>query len=172
MRELCVRADGPRYDPPFHDTIFAAHSANRGPAAYAYMHEDFLNLGFGICAIQALGSFDPSQGGHLYFPQLGFATEFPPGSTILLPSAAITHGNVPVRKHEKRASLVHYSAAGLFRWVRYRFQTMKAAAIATPLLFARLHEERGEARLKEALGMFSTPDELFHDHARVFHGAL
>lgn len=169
MSELCLREDGPGFDPPFHDTIFAAHSANRGPGAYAFLHEDFLNLAYGVCAIQSLGRFNPKRGGHLYFPQLGFATEFPAGSTILLPSAAITHGNVPVGKNERRASLVHYSAAGLFRWVKYGFQTMKAAKIATPNLFERLQRERTHVRLAEALGMFSKPNELFADQAKAFH---
>lgn len=180
---LAGHPEGPGSSPPFPDGVFAAHSANVGRAAYAYMHEDFLNLAFGICAIQALGKFDHTKGGHLYFSQLGFATQFPAGCTILLPSAAITHGNVPisVKDGEYRASLVHYTPAGLFRYVDYNFRTKTsiedelkanvAAGTATKEDLAKWRRDervKDAKRLEEALDLFSTTESLFADQKRVF----
>ncbi|KAJ7791295.1 hypothetical protein B0H14DRAFT_3094503 [Mycena olivaceomarginata] len=42
---------------------------------------------------------------------------FPPGATILIPSAIIRHSNVPVASHERRYSFTQYTAGGLFRWI-------------------------------------------------------
>lgn len=50
--------------------------------------------------------------------------EFPPGSTILLPSAAIAHGNTSIDLSigEERSSFTQYTAGGIFRWVDQGFQ--------------------------------------------------
>ena len=54
---------------------------------------------------------------------LGLVVEFPPGTTILIPSTLITHSNTPIRSHEIQYSIVQYAAGGLFRWVENRFMT-------------------------------------------------
>ncbi|KAJ7791104.1 hypothetical protein B0H13DRAFT_2394385 [Mycena leptocephala] len=41
---------------------------------------------------------------------------FPPGSTLLIPSALVQHSNVPIRAHEQRSSITQYTAGSLFRW--------------------------------------------------------
>ncbi|KAK1228872.1 hypothetical protein PQX77_008082 [Marasmius sp. AFHP31] len=56
-------------------------------------------------------------GGHLILWDLGLALQFPPGSTVLLPSASIAHSNVPVADDETRTSFTQYTAGGLLRWV-------------------------------------------------------
>lgn len=183
IKSLCNPPDGapgPGGGPPFRDGVFAAHSANVGPRAYAFMHEDFLNLAFGICALQALGKYDYTKRGHLYFSQLGFATQFPPGCTILLPSAALTHGNVPISSEdgEYRSSLVHYTPAGLFRYVSYGFRTktsieeeIKAGEDGDRKLAEWQKSDRAKdpQRLKEALDMFSSPKSLFADQDVVWN---
>ena len=131
------------------------------------MHSDHNNLAFGWCAIQSLGDFDSTAGGHLILQQFGVVAEFPAGSTILLPSATVTHGNTPISSHEKRSSLVHYTAGGLFRYVEYGFRTWKKLQIEDPLLAARLWQERKTTRMKDALNMFSKVDELVMDHELV-----
>ncbi|KAJ7800267.1 hypothetical protein B0H14DRAFT_3092679 [Mycena olivaceomarginata] len=90
-------------------SVFAACTFNFGPRAICAPHLDFANLSWGWCAITALGDFDPDLGGHLILWDLRLVIRFPPGSTILLPSAIIRHSN--------------YTAAGLFRWVRNGFKT-------------------------------------------------
>lgn len=136
------------------------------------MHEDFLNLVFGICTIQALGKFDSTKGGHMYFPQLKFATEFPSGCMTLFPSAALTHGNVPIQPKETRSSLVHYSSAGLFRYTDYGFRTKTfIKAGMTDSRWKQWEKEdnkKNGEQLATPLNMFSTMASLFTDHDKVW----
>lgn len=99
----------------FDESIWAAAGYNFGPHTITAKHRDFANLPFGICSITALGNYDPTLGGHIVLWDLGLVIEFPPGSTILIPSAAIAHSNTPVACHENRASFTQFTAGGLFR---------------------------------------------------------
>ncbi|KAJ7601363.1 hypothetical protein DFH06DRAFT_1353013 [Mycena polygramma] len=83
---------------------------NLGPAVVTIEHEDVLNAHFFMCAITSTGNYNYKRGGQLYMKQLKLVIEFPPGSTILLLSAAITHGNTPVAKEETRYSMTQYCA--------------------------------------------------------------
>jgi len=106
----------------FPSTIFAATTYNLGPRTVCYKHKDFANLAYGLCSVTSLGQFDPTKGGHLILWELGIVVEFPPGSTILLASALITHSNTTIGKDETRYSAAHYSAGALFRWAENGFQ--------------------------------------------------
>lgn len=122
-------------------------------------HIDFANLAWGWCAITALGNFDPNYGGHLVLWDLGLIIQFPPGSTILIPSALLRHLNIRVRDYEVRYSFTQYSAGGLFRWLRNGCQTNEA------LRSSASHDEeewRGEMdeRLSQGIAMYSFLDEL------------
>lgn len=161
-------ASDPDIQPPFDGSIFPNHSPNTSSRATAYMHNDHANLAFGWCGLSSLGDFDHTKGGHLILQQLGVVVEFPPGSTILLPSATVTHGNTPISPHEKRASLVHYAAGGLFRWVEYGMRSWKTLKAEDPEEAARLWKERRNTRLSFALSLFSKVDELVADHAEVY----
>lgn len=110
---------------PF-NSVFPAVTYNLGPQTVCTPHLDFANLPFGYCAITALGQYDPTKGGHLVLWECKLVIEFPPGSTILIPSAIVTHSNVPIRAGEKRYSVTQYSAGALFRWVDNGFQTAVA----------------------------------------------
>jgi hypothetical protein len=86
--------------------------------------------------------------------------EFPPGSTIHMPSAAIEHSNVPIQTHEDRCSFTQYSAGGLFRWVDHGFQKeTKYKATISPENFQE-EQVRMEAQRKLGLSLFSSFDEL------------
>ncbi|KAJ3968608.1 hypothetical protein EV361DRAFT_972719 [Lentinula raphanica] len=100
----------------FKKSVFSSVSFNLGPACVSWPHTDNYNLAFGWCAITALGQFDPDRGGHLILWDLGLIIRFPPGSTILIPSALLTHSNLPIQKGEERYSIIQYSSSGLFRW--------------------------------------------------------
>ncbi|RDX40787.1 hypothetical protein OH76DRAFT_1365679, partial [Lentinus brumalis] len=114
----------------FVDNVFAAATFNLGPQAVTYVHLDHLNLAFGLCAVTALGDYDYKKGGHLVLWDAKLIIEFPPGTTILLPSAILRHSNVAIRPGETRYSLTQYSAAGLFRWVKCGFRSQKSAQAA------------------------------------------
>lgn len=144
----------------FVGSIFAACTFNFGPRALTVPHLDFGNLSWGWCAITALGRFDPDFGGHLILWDLRLVIRFPPGSTILIPSALIRHSNVPIRAHEFRSSFTQYTAGGLFRWIRNGFKTDEAYELSTSRadLEARRAEDRG--RWAEGMKMFSIIDDM------------
>ncbi|KAF9024779.1 hypothetical protein BDP27DRAFT_1248594, partial [Rhodocollybia butyracea] len=79
-------------------------------------HLDAGNAAHGWCTDTSAGEFNPDKGGHLVLWNLRLVIHFPPGSTILFPSALLTHSNIPVSPDKTRYSIVQYSAGGLFRW--------------------------------------------------------
>ena len=99
--------------------MFAAAALNFGPRTVCFKHTDSANLPFGFCAITSLGSFDPTRGGHLVLWQCRLVIEFPPGSTVLIPSAVIAHCNTAIGAEECRYSFTQYTAGSLFRWVQH-----------------------------------------------------
>lgn len=106
----------------FRSSVFAAASFNLGPKTVCFKHKDHANLPFGFCSITSFGSFDPSKGGHLVLWDCHLVIEFPPGATILLPSATVAHSNTSISDHETRFSFAQYTAGALFRWVENGFQ--------------------------------------------------
>lgn len=94
--------------------------------------------------------------------------EFPSGSTILLPSASIFHGNTPIQPGETRYSFTQYCAGGLLRWVDYGFQSVKSCAINNPKLKAKLDSLAG-VRWKAALRRFSKVTEVHSDRTETFN---
>lgn len=103
------------YDCPFSTVTF-----NLGGRVCTHPHKDSQNLAWGWCAVTSLGSYDPTWGGHLVLWEFNIAVEFPPYSTIMLPSAIVTHFNTQIQEGEKRSSIVQYNFSGLFRWLAYK----------------------------------------------------
>jgi hypothetical protein len=143
-------------------SVFPCRSFNLGPQTVSLPHRDTANLAHGWCSITALGRFDPKQGGHLVLWDFGIMVEFPPGSTILIPSALFLHSNASIQARETRYSIVQYAAGGLFRWVYNGCKTDKEWeewADGDEELKARRQVEQ-EARWEESIKMFSRWDEL------------
>ncbi|KAJ7817636.1 hypothetical protein B0H13DRAFT_2379545 [Mycena leptocephala] len=111
------------------------------------LDRDVLNVPFGWSAIQAAGPFDPTKSGHLVLWDLKLAIEFPPGALILIPSATLTHSNVP------------FTAGGIMRFVDNGFRTEQALGEDDPEVFERLAQLKDE-RWEMGLRLFSTMDEL------------
>lgn len=133
-------------------SAFAATTFNLGGKAWTVAHRDFLNFAFWFCAVTALGEFDPSEEGHLVLAELRIIIEFPPGSTILFPSALITHWNVPVLKGT-RASIVQYTPGGLIRYAECGFRTLKAMEKDDPEAHAAYFASV-QQRVKHGLAFF------------------
>ncbi|KAF7353122.1 hypothetical protein MSAN_01499600 [Mycena sanguinolenta] len=133
----------PHLNRPFPQSVFAWASFNFGPRVCTFKHRDVCNLPFGWCAVQALGNFDATKGGHLILWDVKLVVEFPAGALILLPSATIAHSNVPVADGEERISFTQFSAGNLFRYVD-NGHLMKAK----------------ESRWENGLKLFSSLDEL------------
>ncbi|KAJ7337610.1 hypothetical protein DFH08DRAFT_964581 [Mycena albidolilacea] len=144
----------------FAGSVFAACTFNFGPRVITAAQLDFANLAWGWCAITALGKFDPDIGGHLILWDLRLVVRFPPGSTILLPSAIIRHSNVPIRAHEHRCSFTQYTAGGLFRWVRNGFKTDEAFHLTASVAEKAEREAESKGRWERGMKMFSVIDEL------------
>ncbi|KAJ7330276.1 hypothetical protein DFH08DRAFT_966845 [Mycena albidolilacea] len=145
---------------PFVDSIFAACTFNFGPRAITCPHLDFGNLAWGWCAITSLGWFDPDRGGHLILWDLKLIIRFPPGSTILIPSAIIRHSNIPVQPHEKCFSFVQYTAGELFRWIRNGYMTDEDFERTATAAEKEARATEATTRWEEGVSMFSSIDEL------------
>ncbi|KII92207.1 hypothetical protein PLICRDRAFT_103115 [Plicaturopsis crispa FD-325 SS-3] len=141
----------PRLKRNFINSVFAAATFNFGPVTCTYPHRDPGNLPFGWCAITALGKFDPTRGGHLVLWDMHLIIEFPPGTTILIPSATIRHSNVAIQKGETRFSFTQYTAGGLFRWVDQGFQP--SSSFLAALSSEEVKEEKVRAKVQERWNM-------------------
>ncbi|KAF8954588.1 hypothetical protein BDZ97DRAFT_1602946, partial [Flammula alnicola] len=139
---------------PFPSSVFSAATYNFGPRTVCFKHVDFANLPFGWCSVTALGSYDPTKGGHLILWDCHLVIEFPPGSTILFPSAVIWHSNVAISKEETRYSFAQYSAGGLFRWVdNHHMKADDYYASLSPEELANV-EAQNQARWQFGLSLF------------------
>ncbi|KAJ7433757.1 hypothetical protein B0H11DRAFT_1758613, partial [Mycena galericulata] len=135
-------------------SVFAACTFNLGPSTVTFPHVDAANLAWGWCCITALGDFNPDLGGHLILWDLNLIIRFPPGSTILIPSALLRHSNVGIQQGETRFSFTQYSAGGLFRWVHNGNIADKSfLATATPQDLEEREAQRAQ-RWEDGLRMF------------------
>ncbi|KJA13139.1 hypothetical protein HYPSUDRAFT_151906, partial [Hypholoma sublateritium FD-334 SS-4] len=150
----------PNLERNFDNSIWAAAAFNFGPRTCSLKHRDFANLPFGWCSITALGDFDPTKGGHLVLWDLKLVIEFPPGSTILLPSAAIAHSNTAIRRRETRCSFTKFTAGGLFRWTAHEGQRDTDYFRGMSKEDMDRVASENAARCKFGLSLFSTFDEI------------
>jgi hypothetical protein len=126
------------------ESAFAAASFNLGPNTTCRPHLDGANLPFGWCGVTPFGSYDPTREGHLVLHELKLVIEFPPGSTILLPSSIITHSNTPILEGSTRYSFTQYSAGELFRFVDNGFRTDKKKFGSVPRkTISAYHRKKG-----------------------------
>ena len=144
----------------FPDSAWTAMSFNFGPATCCYRHKDWGNLAFGVCVITCAGKFDPTRGGHLILWECGLVIEFPPGASIIIPSAVVSHSNAAIQPHETRYSFTQYAAGGLFRWVEHGFQNEASYAQGSSAAELAAEKVRREKRKNFGLSLFSTMDEL------------
>ncbi|KAG6875346.1 hypothetical protein C0992_004218 [Termitomyces sp. T32_za158] len=107
----------------FPKSVFPSVAFNFGGNVFTKAHRDCMNSAIGWCAIHALGRYDSKQSSHLVLPDLKLIIEFPPGALILIPSATLTHTNLPVVDGESRISFTQYCTGGLFRYVINGYRT-------------------------------------------------
>ncbi|KAK1217089.1 hypothetical protein PQX77_020273 [Marasmius sp. AFHP31] len=153
------------HDPSLHwnfpNSIFAAITINLGPRTVSIDHTDYNNRCDGFCGITPLApatkGFDYRRGGHLILWDLKIVIEFPPGTTILVPSAVLRHSNVAIGKDEERYSVTQYTAGGLFQWVEHGFQSEKSfySSLSPDELIAQ--QQKDEFRWIHALNHFPKP---------------
>ncbi|KAJ7240971.1 hypothetical protein C8J57DRAFT_1085443 [Mycena rebaudengoi] len=141
-------------------STFTAATFNFGPNTITYPHIDALNLAWGWCCITALGFFNPDLGGHLILWDLKLVIRFPPGSTILIPSALLHHSNIPIQYGETRYSFTQFAAAGLFRWVHNGFKTDKSWNSMASKEQKQQRTQEGATRQTDGCRLFSKWDDL------------
>lgn len=133
-----------------------------------------MNCAYGWCAIQALGDFNHKRGGHLILEDLKLVIEFPSSAVILIPSATLTHANVPVGlsegerepppqasmnlSKEKRASFTQYCPGGLLRYVDNGFRTQSSIKRKTKAYNEMM--ARRDGRWEMGISMYWTVEEL------------
>jgi hypothetical protein len=144
----------------FKNSPWPTATFNFGPWTITFSHTDPGNLAFGWCAITALGSFDFRRGGHIILWDLGLVIDFPPGSTILIPSAVVWHSNTIIQPSETRYSFTQYAAGGLFRWVSNGFCSDKTFVAKASKQQMRQREEARQRRWKDGVAKFSKLSEL------------
>lgn len=150
----------------FPNSIYPATSFNFGPSTVCLDHTDAANDACNYCHITALGDYDPDLGGHLILYDLKLVIRFPPGSSVLIPSAIMRHGNVPIRAHETRMSLTQYCAGGLMRWVECGFRTVGGLAAEDPQGSAAFRAGLAK-RVQQCIRRFSTIKSLLRDLAQA-----
>ncbi|KAJ3491878.1 hypothetical protein NLJ89_g11294 [Agrocybe chaxingu] len=141
-------------------SAFAASSINLGPRTVSHRHYDFANLAWGLCAITAFGNYDPDKGGHLVLWELKLVVRFPPGTTIIIPSAMVMHSNTPIQDGERRYSIAQYNSSGLFRFVDNGFMTDAAWDKQASNAAKDQRAEERKARWKRGLGRLSNRSDL------------
>ncbi|KAG8915275.1 hypothetical protein FRC00_005985 [Tulasnella sp. 408] len=152
------------------DLPFASLTANLGPQTICEIHKDIKNKApGGVCAVQALGPYDSQLGGHLVLHELHVIVEMRPGGIIFFPSAIISHETIPISAHEKRYSLVWYSAGGLFRWRDAGSRSMKKWARDCPSDH-NVHQQLGPQRWIDGWKNFSTPSSLVESVSKLEDG--
>ncbi|KAG6895497.1 hypothetical protein C0992_000997 [Termitomyces sp. T32_za158] len=147
----------------FPRSVFPAAAFNFGGHVFTKSHRDCMNYAVGWCAIQALGTFNPKKSGHLVLPNLKLVIEFPPGALILIPSAALTHANLPVAEGECQASFTQYCAGGLFCYIVNGYRTKTQLQNADLTEYARINNLKS-TRWEDNLELYST----FDSSARMF----
>lgn len=137
---------------------FMATTANLGPQTVCLLHRDYNNLSFGLCGIIALGDFDHTKGGHLYLKEANVVLEVGRGDTVFIPSACITHGNLPISPSENRFSITLYTAGQLFHWVRNGMRPVNEL----PVEAQKEDRAQGPSRWAEGWKMHTTVADLRH----------
>ena len=168
MDKLFTHHDGLEHN--FRNSAFPAISFNCGPRTMALQHTDYGNLSHGICALTALGSFNHRLGGHLILFDLKIVLQFPSGSTVLIPSGCLSHGNTPIQENETRMSIAQYASGGLFRWVAYGFRAAKTLIqTETGRDIKKAIDMKAGERWRIGLDMFSKHSELAADIRAAFN---
>jgi len=138
---------------------------NLGDQVATKKHIDSQNCPFGWCTITALGDFDASKGGHIVLWDLGLILEFPAGACVCLPSALVTHSNIPTNTCEIRMSFTQYCSGEIFRHIENGFTTDRKLEENDPAILLFRKNAR-KTRIEEGHEMFSKIEDLMKNRAR------
>ena len=143
----------------FPRSIMPSAAFNLGNRVATKKHIDAQNCPFGWCTITALGEFDASKGGHIILWDLGMIIEFPAGTCVCLPSALVTHSNIPTSDDEVRMSFTQYCSGEIFRYIENGFTTNKNLN-KNDLAISLFRKNSRKTRIQEGYAMFSELEDL------------
>jgi hypothetical protein len=108
-----------------------------------------------MCLISPYGSFDYRAGGHLVLHELKLILELPPGSIVLIPSALITHHNIPIAPGELCQAFTAYTPGRMFQWVEngYKCKGNKKIKRSVEIAQGNLIWNAGKRRLPHIYGL-------------------
>ncbi|KAL1687700.1 hypothetical protein GGG16DRAFT_61569 [Schizophyllum commune] len=151
----------------FPKSVWSCLTINFGLQTQTFAHRDFGNLSYGFCSITALGRFNPDRGGHIILRELRLVIRFPPGASIIIPSALLTHHNTRIAEHETRYSVTQYTAGAIFRFVEHDCKL--DTEYYTGLDAAELQAARSAnlSRWRRGVAMLSRLPKLMRDAAAV-----
>lgn len=148
----------------FPRSIMPSAAFNLGNQVITKKHVDCQNCPFGWCTITSLGEFNGEKGGHIVLWDLKIVVEFPAGTCVCLPSALITHSNIPISKSESRMSFTQYCSGEIFRHIENGFRTDRSLRENDPAILLFRKEIR-KTRIQDGYMMFSKLDDLINIHA-------
>ncbi|KAL1726383.1 hypothetical protein EV714DRAFT_219491 [Schizophyllum commune] len=154
----------------FPKSVWACLTINFGPRTVTVGHRDFGNLSHGFCAITALGRFNPDLGGHLILRELKLVIRFPPGSSIIVPSALITHLNTDIGIDEQRYSVTQYTSGAIFRFVEHGCKLDEKYYGSLDAAGAREARKANASRWRKGVAMLSRLPKLRRDAEAVVKG--
>ena len=149
----------------FPRSIMPTVAFNLGKQVATNKHIDSGNCPFGWCTITALGDFDASKGGHLVLWDLGIILEFPAGACVCLPSALVTHSNIPTNTNKIRMSFTQYCSGEIFRHIENGFTTDRRLRESDSAILLFRKEVR-RTRAEKGLWMFSMMKDIMKGSAR------
>src|ERR1700742_2001655 len=88
---------------------FSSFTLNVGEHSVCRARVDGQNMACGLCLICPLGTFNPTRSRHLILHDMKLILEIALGSIALIPSALITHENIPIRPEESRQAITAYT---------------------------------------------------------------
>ncbi|KAK0186226.1 hypothetical protein F5146DRAFT_936945, partial [Armillaria mellea] len=141
----------PNLQSNFPRSVFPCTAFNFGGSVWTFKHHDILNCPYGWCTITALGRFDHRHGGHIILWELKLFIQFPHAATIFIPSATITHSNIPPAEGDSRISFMQFFAGGILRWMDNGFCTEKEMAHADPTAYAEMVARKATLMSLQAL---------------------
>ena len=147
---------------PYNDKVkaFSCCSFNLGEQFIFFLHLNDGNLAQLWCSITPVGWFDPRIGGHIVLWDYRLVVEFPPGSTMLLPSALVRYSNISIHPGESCYSIIQYMSGGLFHWVHNGCMSECDWLSQASEKDLRKHQKEQDLQLSKAMKMFTTLDEL------------
>lgn len=148
----------PHLRQPLKHLPFSGVTINLGQQTCCQPHRDSGNFAGGPCLVCPLGDFDPQKGGHLVLHEPKLILELAPGCCVFIPSACITHENIPIQAGETRNSFTGYMAGAILQWIDQGFKTQ------TDPSFQKLSKDEqirlGQVRWEKTWSLFSKIDEL------------